>query len=127
MEKACWLLEKTTDKILDAFWLLKQVCTHANTPAAKHTELLEGKIGGQSPGGAIGASSASSASSSTSGISGRAAAASVTTAMYAPPVLVSEAHTATACAEHTSHVTAVKILLKKLLLVAFYCGAILEL
>lgn len=46
----------------------------------------------------MGASSASSASSSTSGISGNAGAASVTTAMYAPPILVSEAQTATACA-----------------------------
>lgn len=70
--------------------------------ACRHAQgMLETE--GQLPGGPMGASSASSASSSTSGISGNAGAASVTTATYAPPTLVSEAQTATACAAELTH------------------------
>ena len=60
-----------------------------------------------SPGGAIGASSANSASSSTSAVSGKVGAGSVTTAMYAPPTLVSDVHTATAYSAKTTEVRAV--------------------
>ena len=78
---------------------------------------------GQSPGGAIGASSASSASSSTSGTSGKAGADSVTTAMYAPPMLVSEAHTTTACAAQLTHHCCTLEEDLKVLLVALCCRA----